>query len=72
MSVDECRAEAESLERYFEACAECGQGVNSKENVRHRLCKFKVELFDELGVTLPPGTDTWAFMTAAKEMFAPR
>ena len=71
MTVDEARSEMYSLESYFDSCAEIGQGINSKESIRHRLCKFKVELFDQLGVTLKPGEDVYAFMKAGQEMFAP-
>jgi hypothetical protein len=71
MTVDECRSEVSSLESYFAACAESQCGISSKETVRHRLCKFKVDYFDQLGGTLELGEDTWAFMKAGMEMFAP-
>jgi len=43
MSVDEAYDEALSLEDYFDRCAEIGQGINTKESVRYRLCREKVQ-----------------------------
>ncbi len=71
MTVDECRSEVYSLESYFEDCKRIQQGISSKDTVRHRLCKFKVDYFDTFGRTLDLGEDTWAFMKAGMEMFAP-
>jgi len=71
MTVDECRSEVYSLESYFEACERGSHGISSKETVRHRLCQFKVKYFDQFGRSLELGEDTWAFMKAGMEMFAP-
>jgi hypothetical protein len=50
MTVEEARQEMHHLEGYFASCAEIGQGINTKESVRHRGCKAMVTLHDELGV----------------------
>ncbi len=71
MTVAEARYEAEWLESCFRDYAESGQGISTKESIRHRLCKFKADAFDQIGLTLAPGEDVWAFMQLGAEMFAP-
>jgi len=71
MTVEEARGEALWLEDYFAQCEEGGHGISSKETVRHRLCKFKADAFDKVGLRLPLGEDVWAFMQLGAEMFAP-
>lgn len=72
MTVEEARDEMFALDDYFSECEVSGDGISSKETVRFRLCEFKVRLFDEMGVTLEPGTDVANYMRQAREMFAPR
>jgi hypothetical protein len=71
MTLEEARSEMHHLEGYFRSCAEIGQGINSKETIRHRLCKFKVDYHDTLGRTMEPGEDIAKFMRQGHLMFAP-
>jgi len=68
MTVEEARSEMYHLESYFEECEEFGQGISSKESVRHRLCKQKVELHDKFGIETD---DVDQFMRDGHKLFAP-
>jgi hypothetical protein len=68
MTVEEARSEMYHLESYFEECEEFGQGISSKESVRHRLCKQKVGLFDMLGIETD---DIAQFMRDGHRLMAP-
>lgn len=68
MTVEEARFEMYGLEDYFATCEEEGYGVSSKEAVRHRLCKQKVELFDKFGIETE---DVAQFMRDGHKLFAP-
>jgi len=72
MTVEEAKEEAEWLESCFRDYAKSGQGISSKESVRLRLCKFKADIFDQVGLRLPLGADVWKFMQMGQKMFAPR
>jgi len=71
MTVEECRSEVYSLESYFDMCRREQSGISTKDSVRHRLCKFKVSFFDQLGHELTLGADVAEFMNMGREMFAP-
>jgi hypothetical protein len=71
MTVEEARSEADWLKSYFDDCARDGHGVSSKEGIRYRLCKFKVDAYEQIGLVLKPGEDVGEFMRLGQEMFAP-
>ncbi len=51
MTIEEARVEAEWLESCFRDYAEIGQGISTKETIRHRMCQLKVRLHDVMGWT---------------------
>ena len=71
MTVEECRDEVFNLESYFDMCRREGQGVSSKDTIRHRLCQFKVKYYNELGGRLELGQSVQEFMDNGHLMFAP-
>ena len=47
LTIEECEAEAEHLERFFEECAEAEHGISTKDAVRHRLCRERIAAHKE-------------------------
>jgi hypothetical protein len=47
MSREELIQEIESAEQWFADCAAIGQGINSKETIRHRRCRERLGQLDE-------------------------
>lgn len=74
MTIEEARYEMEDLENYFEECARNGDGISTKDSFRHRMCKLKVRMADELGYTderLKDIPDLYEFEKGMMAMFAP-
>jgi hypothetical protein len=67
LTVEEARSEMYWLESYFEDCEKTGHGISSKESVRHRRCKQKVDLYDKFGIETD---DIAEFMKMGHRLFA--
>ncbi len=67
MTVEEARSEMFWLEDYFADCEAGGHGISSKEALRYRRCKQKVDLYDRFGIETD---DIAEFMKMGHRMFA--
>lgn len=43
LTIDECFAELEWLEHYFEECRQHGHGISTKDTVRYNACKARID-----------------------------
>lgn len=75
MTVEEARDEYYWLEEVFASCAKYGDGISTKDSIRHRACKAMIDLHDKVGVEPKAYQDmeggVLEFMRQGREMFAP-